>query len=148
MQSAIPVKVGSVWLALDALRVQEILGALEWVPIPHASPHVPGVLAWRGRAVAVFDLFLLAEVTNDALVPGLVRARTVIVEARSCALAMPVDAVHEVQPLGPNALRPPRATRLRHSSAEIDMFSGPVPVLDLDAVVDSLLSLEGEARAG
>jgi chemotaxis signal transduction protein len=147
MQGAIPAKIGPVWLALDALRVQEILGARAWVPIPHASPHVPGVLEWRGRAIAVFDLFGLAEV-GDSLQPGTQRARTLVIEARGCALAMPVDAVHEVQPLAPAALRPTHATRLRHSASEVDIFAGPVPLLDLDSLVDSLLSLDGGHHAG
>jgi purine-binding chemotaxis protein CheW len=147
MLSAIPAKIGPVWVALDALRVQEILGPRAWVPIPHASPYVPGVLEWRGRAIAVFDLFRLAGVA-DPLRSGTQRARTLVIEARGCALAIPVDAVHEVQPVAASALRRTHATQLPHSSAEVDLLVGTAPVLDLDAVVDSLLAGTEETHAG
>jgi chemotaxis signal transduction protein len=140
MQSILPVKIGQVWIVLDPLLVHEIVGAQKWVPIPHASADAPGVVAWRGRAVAVLDLARVAA-TAETLTPSTERPRTVIVEARGCTLAIPVDVVHEVKVLPGGTVRASHGTRMRHSSSEVDVFGAPVPVLDLDSVVESLLAV-------
>src|SRR5215472_11977592 len=112
MRSFVPAKIDDSWVLLDALPVQEVLGTRRWVPVPHASSQIPGVLAWRGRAIAVFDLSTLLE-GGSPLQPGALRPRTVIVESRSCALAMPVDMVHEVGEVTPTQIRPSHGTRMR-----------------------------------
>jgi len=137
----IPAKIGTAWLAVEAGYVQEILGTRAWVPIPHASPTVPGVLAWRGRAIAVFDLARLFE-SGEPLRPGVERPRNLVVEARGCTLAMPVDLVHEVRQLGSKELRPSHATHLRHSTTEMDLFSSVAPVVDVTSLVEALLATQ------
>lgn len=144
MRNLLPIKIGDVWILLDALPVQEVLGARAWVSVPRSSSHVPGVIAWRGRAIAVFDLGTLIE-SGEALQPGVQRARTVIVEARSCALAMPVDMVHEVREVVDTQLRPSHGTRMRHGSSEVEIFGGLAPVLDVDKLVGELLATEADA---
>src|SRR5690242_15810107 len=54
--SIVPIQVDGLWLALPAHAVQEILGQRPWIPITGAPSELPGVLAWRGRAIAVFDV--------------------------------------------------------------------------------------------
>lgn len=146
MRGFVPVKIGPAWLVVEALHVQEVLGARPWVPIPHTSTNVPGVLAWRGRAVGVLDLARLTK-AREPLRPGESCPRTLIVEARGCTLAMPVDAVQEVRELEDAQLRRLHATQLRHSSLEVELFGAVAPVLDIPSVVDGLL-LEPGAHGG
>ena len=147
MRSFVPAKIGSVWMLLDALPVQEVLGARAWVRVPHASSQIPGVLPWRGRAIAVFDLSTLLE-GGALLEPDVLRPRTVIVESRSCALAMPVDLVHEVREVADLHLRPPHGTRMRHSSGEVEIFGSLAPILDVDKVIAEILAGEADAHDG
>jgi chemotaxis signal transduction protein len=137
-RKVIPVKIGHLWVILDADVVQEIVGARAWVPVPQSSPLVPGVLAWRGRAVAVFDLSVLAH-AGAPLRPGVERPRTLIVQSKGCVLAMPVDIVREVQEVDASLLRAAHVTSMQHSSLEADVFGAPAPVLDLGSVVSALL---------
>jgi chemotaxis signal transduction protein len=141
MRGFIPAKIGQAWVAVEATYVQEILGARPWVPIPHASPNVPGVLAWRGRAIAVLDLARLVA-SGDPLRPGVERLRNLVVEAQGCALALPVDAVHEARELEGPQVRPSCATRLLHSSSEIELLGAVAAVIDVASMVDSLLTGE------
>ena len=134
----IPIKIGQLWLTLDAHVVQEIVGARAWVPVPHTSPLVPGVLAWRGRAVAVLDLSVLAS-AGEPLRPGVERARTLVVESKDCVLAMPVDLVREVQEVDSSRVQTPHVTSLPHSSLEVDVFGTLAPVLDVASLVTAIL---------
>jgi chemotaxis signal transduction protein len=145
MRGFIPAKIGSAWLVVDAGCVHEILGARSWVPIPHASRNVPGVLAWRGRAIALVDLARLVE-GGEALRPGVERPRTLVVEARGCTLAMPVDAVHEVQELDPSKVRQSHVTRVRHSTTEIDLFGAVAAVVDVSSMIEGVLATEPGAH--
>jgi chemotaxis signal transduction protein len=142
MRGFIPAKIGTAWVAVEAAYVHEILGAHPWVPIPHASPNVPGVLAWRGRAIAVYDLARLLE-SGDPLRPGVNRQRNLVVEARGCTLAMPIDAVHEVRELEDKRVRTSHATRLRHSTAEIEIFGAVAAVVEVPSLVDGVLGESG-----
>jgi chemotaxis signal transduction protein len=135
----IPAKIGPVWLMLEAQEVQEITGAKGWVPIPHSSPLVPGVLAWRGRAVAVLDLAVLV-LLEERLEIGQQRPRTLIVESGDCLLAMPVDLVREVQEVDGTRVREPHVTRVDHSSFEVDIFETYAPLVDLRSLVLSVLA--------
>ena len=141
MRGFIPAKIGPAWVVMEATYVHEILGARSWVPIPHASPNVPGVLAWRGRAIAVLDLARLVE-SGEPLRPGVERPRNLIVGARGCTLAVPVDAVHEVRELEGPEVRQSHVTRLRHSTTEIELFGGVAAVIDVASVVDGVLTAE------
>jgi chemotaxis signal transduction protein len=146
MRGFIPAKIGTAWVVLEATYVREILGARSWVPIPHASPNVPGVLAWRGRAIAVLDLARLVE-SGEPLRPGVERPRNLVVEARGCTLAIPVDAVHEVRELDASDVHPSHVTRLRHSVTEIELFGGMAAVFDVASVIDGVLMAESDEHA-
>lgn len=142
-RSFIPAKVGPVWIVVDARAVQEITGPERWVPIPHTSELVPGVLAWRGRAVAVVDLSVLAQV-GEPLKLGVTRPRTLLVQAGGCTLAMPVDGVREVQEVEPARVHRPHATSLPHCAFEVDVMGTLAPLLDLDSVVSAIAQTEAE----
>ena len=144
-RSFIPARVGDVWLILEAERVQEVVGARPWVPVPHASRLLPGVLAWRGRAVAVFDLSVLVP-GGEHLSLGQVRARTLIVETDGCLLAMPVDVVREVQEVDASRVQPAGEHAVSHSSVEVEIFGSVAPIVDLASLVAA--ALEARPSAG
>ena len=112
-------------------------GARPWFPVPHSSPLIPGVLAWRGRAVAILDLAVLAS-AGEPLRGGVRRPRTLIVESSGCVLAMPVDAVREVQEVDDARVRRSHVTSLGHSSLEVEVFGTFAPVVDLASLVASV----------
>jgi chemotaxis signal transduction protein len=128
-------RVAGTWVAVDALRVWEVVGPQPWIPIPGATALTPGVLGWRGKAVAVVDL-AAALLGAGALQPGEAASRTIIAEAADCSLALPAEAVREVREVGEYRLEPLHAARLRCVAGEVELEGQPVPVLDLDALVE------------
>lgn len=138
IRSLLPAKLNDVWFALDARQVREIVGARAWVPIPHASAQVPGVLAWRGKAVAVFDVALLIQ-PDLALRAGSRRPRTIVMESGDATLALPVDSVREVFEVDEQKLRSPHVTRMPHSHAETEVLGTVVPLLDIEPILKQLL---------
>src|SRR5262252_6995799 len=116
MRHLLPLQIQSICVAIDARHVQEILGERPWVLLPGARSELPGVVSWRGRAVALFDFAAVTEglARLDENAP---RPRTVIVTVRSSALAIPVDAVREVREVPNDAPTPPKVTTQRFSPA-------------------------------
>jgi chemotaxis signal transduction protein len=145
MRHLLPLQVQSISIAIDAERVQEILGERPWVLLPGARPEIPGVLSWRGRAVGLFDFAAVTEglLPLDEDVP---RPRTVIVQAGASTLAIPVDAVREVREVGGDALTPPRITSQRFSSEEVELDGVVMPVFDVVAFVQSVESADAAAH--
>src|SRR4051812_20346230 len=131
--SVVPVKLHQVWFVVNATEVQEILGEQRWVPILGAPAEMPGVIAWRGRAVALVDLALLSGGTP--LTAGESRRRTVVVQVQDSVLALPVEGVREVHEVPEESMRQAALTRLRHSTMEIDLDGVPMPLIDLEALL-------------
>lgn len=127
--SVVPLKLADVWFVVPATSVQEILGEQGWVPIAGAPSEMPGVIAWRGRAVALLDLGPLTG--TPALAPGERRRRTVIVQAEDCTVALSVEGVREVQEVPDDAVRTAELTHLRHATSEVQLDGKPMPLLDL-----------------
>jgi chemotaxis signal transduction protein len=103
-----PVALGEHRLAVDALSVLEILGTQRWVAIPNAPPLLPGALAWRGRALGVFDLGPALE--QPRLEVPHTRNRNAIIKLGEDHLAMSVDRVLEVRSLPREQVKPVHAT--------------------------------------
>ncbi len=143
MRAIIPAMIGSAWFALDAMAVQEVIGERSWVLLPFAPPRTPGVLSWRGRAVAVLDLGDLLD-GGESIRTRSVLPRTLVVEAATCTLAIPVDRVHEVHEVGPHQFRPAEGGA-RHATEEVSLLEGILPVLDLATIVENLLHDETAA---
>jgi chemotaxis signal transduction protein len=133
----LPVQINGRWLVLEALSIQEILGERPWVPIPGAPTHVPGVLAWRGRAIAVLDLGAITEVA-DPLKAGEPRPRAVVFQVGATTLAILVEAAREVREVASDRLRPPHATHQRYTLSEVEIDGVPMPIVDLGAVVEAV----------
>jgi len=126
--SVVPAKLHDVWFVVPAAAVQEILGEQRWVPIVGAPTEMPGVIAWRGRAVAVLDLGPLSG--SAAMAAGESRRRTVIVNVEDATLALPVEGVREVQEVPDEAVRPAQLTQLRHATMEVELDGIPMPLID------------------
>jgi chemotaxis signal transduction protein len=149
MRAIIPAMAGSAWFGLDALAVQEVLGERSWVRLPHASPCAPGVLAWRGRAVAVLDVSEFLRECEPLRV-NVPRPRTLVVLAEACTFAIPVDSVrvvHEIgaPPPGPKEDGSGEPANLSDGVDESAIDAAALPVLDLVAIVERVLR-EAEAQ--
>ena len=134
--SVVALQIDGVWLGIDADLVLEILGECAWVPLPGVSASVPGVLGWRGRAIAVVDL---ASATGlSSAVQTARRRRALVVKFGADTLALPVDEVREVQEIDEASVRGSHATRLRYSNGEVDLHGLTLPLLDSQALMASL----------
>jgi chemotaxis signal transduction protein len=140
--SVVPVRLAGEDCALPALAVEEILGARKVVAIPGAPPHLPGVVAWRGRAIALLDLGVLLG--KPRLSPDAPLERIVVVTVGDGALALPAEWVEAVHVAPPQALRPAHITQHRFATAEVEVWRRVLPLIDLGLVAAALL---GGARA-
>lgn len=132
-----PVRVEPAWVLIDAACIRDVVEAQHWVPIPGASCEVPGVVPWRGRAVAVLDLarFVDGAVPLDA--EGR-RTRAVVVEVEDSLLALLVDDVRDAEEFPPESMRAPTATSLPMASFAVEVDETLMPVLDLEKTVARL----------
>lgn len=137
MRALVPARLGSAWVLLDAELVREILGAEAWLPIPGARAEMPGVIAWRGRAIPVVDL--AAPFGFERLEGGQGRARTLIASVHDCVVAVPMDAAREVHAFAEHELRPCEITELPYGIAEAELFDRVLAVIDLPRFVQEIL---------
>ncbi len=134
-QVFLPFRLQRAWLMLDATFVRQILGAERWLAVPCASEQLPGVLAWKGRALPVLDLSQILGLGKSR--PG-ESSRTLILQRPNEAVAVPVDAVREVRHVPPAELRAPRNAIHAYASAEIELDGHLTTLLDLPALLDSI----------
>jgi chemotaxis signal transduction protein len=137
MRAFVPARIAQAWVLLDAETIREILGAESWLPIPGARAEMPGVIAWRGRAIPVVDL--AAPFGSDRLGRGEQRARTLIVTVAESIVAVPVDAAREVHTFAASELKPVSITQLPYAVAEAELFDRVLGVVDLPRFVAEIL---------
>ena len=137
----VPFRIGNVWLAIDAGKVDHILGKREWVQVPSAPTQWPGVLVWRGRAVAVLDLGVLLGMSS--LSPSVSRHRTLIASALGSLLAIAVDEIREAQAVADSLLRPVHVTQHRYAAFELELDGQVMSLLDPVALVRDALAAAG-----
>jgi chemotaxis signal transduction protein len=137
MRALVPAKIGQAWVLLDADIIREILGQELWLPVPGARAEMPGVIAWRGRAIPVVDL--AAPFGFQRLSNGETRARTLIANVAESIVAVPVDAAREVHSVNPADLRPVNVTQLPYTLAETELFERVLAVIDLHRFVGEIL---------
>lgn len=135
-RSLVPAKIESIWVLIDAHFVAEILGAEPWLPIPDARAELPGVVAWRGRAIPLIDL--AGPLGLRPLSARQARERTLIVSVLQSAAALPVDAAREVHVFATEDLRPLHVRSLPYASAEIDTEGTVMAVIDLERLIKDL----------
>src|SRR5512144_132922 len=107
MRSFVPITIDATWVAVDMAMVREIGGPLTWIALPTASATLPGVTAWRGRAVAVADLAAVLGAGARLASPS-GRVRTLYLQHGASTLAVPVDAVREPLMIADDDIRPSR----------------------------------------
>ncbi|HKO52432.1 MAG TPA: chemotaxis protein CheW [Polyangiaceae bacterium] len=132
----LPVRIESEWLLIQAALIQEILGAQPWLSIPHTTRELPGVVAWRGRAIPLVDLGAILGLSP--LASKLSRPRTLIAEVDRGLLAVPVDEAREVQEFTSEQIRPAHAVSRPHSVSEAEVRGLVMPILDLQSLLASL----------
>ncbi len=137
MRALVPAKIEDTWILLDAEIIREILGAEVWLPIPGARAEMPGVIAWRGRAVPVVDL--AAPFGLSRLAGSSPRPRTLIASVAESIVALPVDAAREVHAFSPMQLRPCAVTQLPYAAAEAELEGRVVGFIDLQRFVAEIL---------
>jgi chemotaxis signal transduction protein len=137
MRALVPAKLGQAWVLLDAEIIREILGAEAWLPIPGARAEMPGVIAWRGRAIPVVDL--AAPFGLERLNPGETRARTLIAAVAENIVAVPVETAREVHAFTTTELKPVSVSSLPYALAEAELFERILPVIDLPRFVSEIL---------
>jgi chemotaxis signal transduction protein len=137
MRALVPARIGQAWVLIDAEIIREILGAEVWLPIPGARAEMPGVIAWRGRAIPVVDL--AAPFGVERLGPGETRSRTLIASVAESIVAVPVDAAREVHGFGTTELKPVSVTTLPYALAEAELFDRILALIDLPRFVAEIL---------
>ena len=137
MRALVPARIGQAWVLLDAEIIREVLGAEVWLPIPGARAEMPGVIAWRGRAIPVVDL--AAPFGFPPLNTGETRARTLIAAVAESVVAVPVDAAREVYAFNAEDLRPVTVTALPYAVSEAELFERVLAVIDLPRFVAEIL---------
>jgi chemotaxis signal transduction protein len=131
----VPITIESTWVAVDMAMVREIGGPLTWIALPTASAALPGVAAWRGRAIAVADLAALLG-AGERLSAPMGRARTLYLQQGASTLAVPVDAVREPLTVSDADIRPPRARTESFCTGEVDVEGHTTLVVDLAVLLD------------
>jgi chemotaxis signal transduction protein len=135
MRSFVPITIDATWIAVDMTAVREIGGPLTWIALPSASPSLPGVAAWRGRAIAVADLAALLG-AGERLASPTGRVRTLYVQQGSSTLAVPVDAVREPLMIADEDIRPPRVRSEAFFTGEVNVEGHTTLIIDLGVLVD------------
>ncbi len=127
----LPLLVANGWLALEASIVEEVIGEMPITRVPSATPELIGVLAWRGRVVAVVDLAGIVGGEFDADSP-----RTIIVSVGDDTLAFCVTAAREV--ILVETVRPSHVARIPFSSLETELDGVAIPIFDPEQWLASL----------
>lgn len=135
-QSLVPFRLKDLWMVMAAEQVREFQGEIRWVVIPGAPAVFPGVMAWRGQALAVLDLGA-ATGAVDPLRPGQLRKRTLVATAANATLAVPVDAVREVVHVEATRVVSSHASQVRFCAKEVDLDGTVMPLLDLPFLLET-----------
>jgi len=131
--AVIPIRLGSTWVLVRAEYVSEFLPATQWLAVPGASPVVPGVLTWRGRAIPVVDL--PRALSLGVLGPLDAKPRIMVVRDAVGCVAIPVDGAREVLPLDDDLLRPQHVASTPYTSRELDTPDSVMPLVEVDQLL-------------
>lgn len=131
-----PVELDSSWLLVEASLVREVLGREQWLPIPRARAELPGVVAWRGRAVPLVDLGRVLGLESPQ--PAGARARTLIIDHERGVAAVPVDAAREVRAIDDERFREAHGVTHPYAESELDEGGTIMAVVDLSRILSDL----------
>ena len=136
MRSLVPITIDATWVAVEIGAVREIGGPLTWIALPTASAALPGVTAWRGRAIAVADLAAVLG-AGERLTAPTGRTRTLYLAHGTSTLAVPVDSVREPLVVVDSDVRPPRVRSDAFCTGEVEVEGHTTLVVDLGVLLDS-----------
>lgn len=139
-----PVRLQEHWVLVDATCVVEVTGAIQWLPLPQAGRSLPGVCAWRGRALALVDLGHVLGVDNREWTSS---PRTLIVRSQAGTLAIPIAEARAVVWIAEERVLPQQATSLPYMSGEVDDGVSASSVLDLPLLLKALGPSESHGTA-
>lgn len=145
MRNLVAFRIQQLWFAVDASWVEQILGQQPWMRVPSAPRQWPGVMAFRGRAVAVLDL-AAGSATTAPLRAAERRHRTLIARAQDCAIAIPVDDVREVQAVEDVQVFSAHATGHHLAREEVRLEHDVFALLDLPSLIAEAISTATRAR--
>jgi chemotaxis signal transduction protein len=131
-----PIRLKDVWLMVEAPKVREVLGRQRWLTVPGTAAHLPGVCAWRGRAIPVLNLAPLLGLTQDGTDAW---ERTLIVDCNNNVAAIPVSEAQAVVFVKREHQRAPEVNAHRYCRAEVDSGEALASIVDLDALFQDLL---------
>jgi chemotaxis signal transduction protein len=141
--AVMPVQLSTIWVALSAAHLQEVRGPLPWVALPGAPAHLPGVVPWRGRAIAVLDLGGMLGVAPPVQ-PGDSPPRMLIALIDGTAFAIPADTVREVYTAA--EVEENHATQVRLAHGQVVIGGQVMPVIDLALALAAFARPEADAR--
>lgn len=122
--------------SVDIMSVREIRGWTRATPLPHAPPHVRGVINLRGTVLPVVDL---AVQLGMAPVPGNSRNVIIVVQVGSQTTGLLVNAVSDILSLPRSELQPPPDLLADEEQSFIEALTivdgRMIRVLDLRAVL-------------
>jgi purine-binding chemotaxis protein CheW len=148
-QQVLTFVLGKETYGVDILRVQEIRGYSAVTKIPHAPPHVLGVLNLRGSIVPIVDLrmrFSLDRAEYTAVTVIIVVAVMSATGRRDFGVV--VDGVSDVVDVNTEAVKPAPDLGSRSTT---DFIRGLVPVADRMVVlldIDRLIGMDAAGLAG
>jgi len=134
MRSFVPITIDATWIAVDMATVREIGGPLTWIALPTANATLPGVSAWRGRAVAVADLAAVLG-AGERLSSPTGRVRTLYLQQGTSTLAVPVDAVREPLVIPDEEIRPSRVRTDAFCLGEANVEGHTTLIVDLGVLL-------------
>jgi len=134
MRSFVPITIDATWIAVDMATVREIGGPLTWIALPTATATLPGVSAWRGRAVAVADLAAVLG-AGERLASPTGRIRTLYLQQGTSTLAVPVDAVREPLMIADEDIKPSRVRSDAFCLGEANVEGHTTLIVDLGVLL-------------
>jgi chemotaxis signal transduction protein len=128
----VAIELGGAWLAIDADRVEEVVGPRTWTPLPGASARLPGAMSWRGGAIAVLDIGALTGLA-PALRSAQERRRTCVLRHGDVTVAVPVEVVREALYVGDDAISSREGGEML--GEQVQLGDQMMPVLALGAAL-------------
>lgn len=97
-------RVGEQEYSVDIMSVREIRGWTRATPLPHAAPHVRGVINLRGTVLPIIDL---ARRLGIAVAETTERNVIIVVQLGATSVGLLVDAVSDILSIPTSELQPP-----------------------------------------
>ena len=135
----ISVRIGDQAYAIDIMAVREIRGWSAATPLPHAPPHVLGMINLRGLILPVVDLAARLGLPQSEPGPSSV---VVVVQVGENQVGLVVDAVSDILTVTEGLIQP----RPEIGSAACDAYVAGVMTIDNNII--SLLALGQVIPAG